>query len=341
MAGKTRILFIGAGASLGARSTHSKRPPLGLQLCDWLREQIPLLQKEAYLVELHQIIYEGGKVLEKHSNENRFETLVSMLDRDDRVSLQRLLQICFSDLSEKRNTEIDLGCRSIPDGYDDLLDKLNIGSGDWTVISLNYDLLFEEAFRRKDIALQYQHFPFSLGQDQSKEPGVRIYKPHGSINFFAKPDHRIFHHEPAPEDDRGQPTHYDFDEEGNPNPVYPIVFAGLPGAANVLTKVDSSHVVFPVMANYTRGKKSDANLRTLELVRQDALTIAKNAEEIIVIGVKPIGEPADDNFAHELLSLPIPKYTYVTKDEADASVIRLIHRNVRICQNGLNEFLTS
>gem|GEM_PF-6640973 len=92
---------------MGARVAHLKRPPLGLQLCDWLREQIPALLKEVYLIDLHYTIEEGRKILEQHSDENKFEALVSMLDRDDRISLQRLLQICFSDLAEKRKTEID------------------------------------------------------------------------------------------------------------------------------------------------------------------------------------------------------------------------------------------
>jgi len=211
--------------------------------------------------------------------------------------------------------------------------------GSWAVISLNYDLLFEQALSRKGIALQYPHFPFAWGQDQSKEPGVRIYKPHGSINFFARPDIRTFHREPKPEDDRSLPTEYDFDENKNVTPAYPIVFAGMPGAANVLTRVSSSNVIFPVMANYTSGKKSDANLRTLELVRQDALAITKSAEEIMVIGVKPIEETADDSFTHELISIPILKYTYITKDEFDAEIIRSAHRDVHIYQKGLDEFL--
>lgn len=335
----TRVLFIGAGASLGARTGRPKRPPLGLELCGWLREQIPILRSEAYLIDLWHSIEDGGKVLNDHIQENNFENLVATLSRNDRISLQRLLQICFSDLTEKRKTELDLGFGSMPDGYDDLITKLQIGSGDWTVISLNYDLLFEEALRRKGIFFQYPYFPFSLGQDPKKEPGIHIYKPHGSINFFAKPDHRIFHRRPTPEDDRGLPTEYDSEEDGSLHPAYPIVFAGLPGAENVLSRVNSSHVLFPVMANYTKGKKADANLRTLKLVRQDALSIAKEAKEIVIIGVKPIQLSGDDDFVLNLVSMPIPRFTYVSKDKKDVENIRLIHQNGFIYSDGLNDFL--
>lgn len=336
-----RILFIGAGASLGARTGHSRQPPLGQQLCDWLREQIPILQKEICLLDIHQKISRGSEILEKYSVTKNFEYLVSLLEPDDRIALQRLLQICFSDLTKKRRTGIDLGFRSAPDKYDDLIGKLDFRSCDWIVISLNYDLLFEEALKRKNITFKYSQFPFILGQDQSKEPDVWIYKPHGSINFFARSDHRIFYHEPTTEDDRGQSTEYDFDEDGNTNRVYPIFFAEMPGLENTSTRTDSSNIIFPVMANYTSGKKSDVNLRTLELVRQSALAISKKSGEIIVIGVKPIAEPADDNFVHKLLSMPVTKYTYITKDESDAEAIRSTHNNALIYPEGLDEFLAN
>lgn len=339
---KRKILFIGAGASRGAREDCVQRPPLGDDLLSWLRTQVSVLLSEIFLNDLHSTLREGADVLKKHLDQDNYEILVSTLDRNDRIALQRLLQVCFSDLADKKKTDTDLGFRSMADGYDALIYELDIGSGNWVIFSLNYDLLFEEALWRKNIAFQYQHFPFAVGQDQSREPGVRIYKPHGSINFFAQPDDiHVSYGEEIPESDWRQPLEFSFDENGNPTPEYPTVFAGMKGTANVLTRANSWSLEKPVMANYMKGKRPDANLRTLELVRKDALAIAYEADEIVVIGVKPVVSFEEDHFTYDLLQLNIPNLIYVTKDAADGQAVKTIHPHAEIHWNGLSKFLES
>lgn len=293
------------------------------------------------MIDLRFTIEEGQKILRKYGSETNYETLVSKLDRDERVSLQRLLQICFTDVAERR-TDIDIGFRNQPDGYDDLIDFLSLASGEWAVVSLNYDILFEEALRRKNLAIVYPEFPFEWNRDQTNDPGIRIFKPHGSINFFAHAHHIIYHREPTANDPRGLPTTYNFEPDGNHSPTYPIVFAGMTGADNVLTRADSSDVCQPVMANYTRGKHSDSNQETLKKVRTQALNLARAAEEIVIIGVKPMQAAADDLFVTELLSFKIPKMTYVSggaDGEMDGMIIKSVHRHARICTEGLRDYL--
>src|SRR4051812_35594454 len=129
-----RILFIGAGASFGARAEQEKQPPLGPQLCKWLRTVSPYFEKELGLLEHHSAIREAMDVLLRNSDEDNYEKLIAKLDREDRMRLNRLLLITFSDISEKKHTPFDLskfdhGFRSQYDGFDQLLRKLDIQDG--------------------------------------------------------------------------------------------------------------------------------------------------------------------------------------------------------------------
>jgi len=141
-----KILFIGAGASYGARDAMSLRPPLGPDLCDWLRLNIPKLRAETALVDLWGTIEEAETILKNHSAVSNFEDLLSKLNASERHSLHRLLQIAFSDLTERHGRcDLDIGFRNTNDGYDELIKKLKIEAGLWAIVSLNYDLLIEEA----------------------------------------------------------------------------------------------------------------------------------------------------------------------------------------------------
>lgn len=333
-----RILFIGAGASFGARITSTSKPPLGNQLCSWLRSVCPLLMKENHLIELQSTIEEGFSILQRNQANSDYEKLVSTLERNDRVALQRLIQICFSDLAEKR-TDLDLGFKNFPDGFDLLIDVLKLNDGTWSVISLNYDILFEEALRRNGIKFLYPRFPFALNEDQTKLPGVRIYKPHGSINFFAHAHHIIYRHEPLPGDDRGMPTGFHVDESGDTSPTYPIMFAGMAGVENVLGRANAATINQPVMANYAPLKKSDANQETLLEVRKEAIERCLNVSEMVIIGVRPIQNRTDDPFVSELLAISIPKYTYVSVDESECAIIRTLHKHAITYTGGLHKFL--
>jgi len=95
-----KVLFIGAGASCGARETAGNRPPLGLCLVEWLKEKCPLLLNEPALNDLFSTLNGAMKILDAHPQIDNFEKLLSVLDRRDREVLHRTLQITFSDCSQ-------------------------------------------------------------------------------------------------------------------------------------------------------------------------------------------------------------------------------------------------
>lgn len=331
------ILFIGAGASFGARVHQTEKPPLGLDLVQWLRNKSSALLEKPKMVDLFSTITTAKGILEAHPSENNFEHLVSHLQRDKRLSVQRLLQICFCDLSRR---ELDLGFNNSADYYDDLIQKLNIQPDEWNIISLNYDRLFEEALVRNGLAVVYPHFPFSLGQSHLTQEGIRIYKPHGSINFFAQPDHRFSYGNTPPEP--GAATRIKFRENGEVCPNYPTIFAGMDGTENVLTRARSGAITQPVMANYTVGKDTDVNELTLKQVRDEALSLCSGAR-IVVIGVRPILDHTDDPFVTAVLNSKFTEFSYVSKssDPREIEKLKAIQRSGIFHDSGLLAYVNT
>ncbi len=335
-----KILFIGAGASYGARDQFLLRPPLGPQLCGWLRRACPLMLAEHGLVDLWGTIEDAEKILEQHASEENFEMLLARLERTQRVSLQRLLKIAFADLTKRRgNCKLDLGFKNEVDGYDDLIKRLNVEPTAWSVVSLNYDILLEDALDRLGIQYFYPHFPVRLGDEEDNSDKVRIYSPHGSIRFFAHGDHKIFHREPTPEDDRGRPTKFTFLENGEVVPNYPIIMTCAPGTENILSRADRSSIDEPVMANYTGGKSIDVNDVTLGSVRKEALQLCSQSDEIVIVGVKPIRDPAYDNFVTEVFSINFRKIIYISGTTEECTLVKNWHAHAETFSNGLLQYL--
>jgi len=336
--GPKKILFIGAGASFGARERMLARPPLGNDLCRWLKDQAPRLAGNHRLIDLFSSIETAQEILGRFPNEQNYEYLLGKLNRDDRVALSRLLQISFTDLL-KRDSSLDLGFRSVPDGYDQLLEHLKFDYS-WAVISLNYDVLFEEALARRHLSYLYPHFPLHFKDTHVDKSDLYVYKPHGSINFFAH-DHHIIYHGNEPRDPGEQmPTEFSYDENGMPVPNYPIWFAASPGAENVLGRAHSSATPQPVMANYTAGKPTDVNEKTLALVREEALELCRVAEEAVVIGVRPIADATDDPFVSAFFSIQYPKFRYVSPSSSDCERVRIFQKSGDILKEGLIAYLS-
>lgn len=206
-------------------------------------------------------------------------------------------------------------------------------------MSLNYDLLVEESLRRNSIEFIYPHFPFHYGANQKDLSGVRIYKPHGSINFFAHGDHKIYHREPLPTDDRGKPTGFYTGPSGNFSPTHPIVMAAQPGVENVLWIANSASISEPVMANYTKGKAADTNQETLEEVRRDALAMLKTADEVLIVGVRPIRDDTDDRFVSDALSVLPERMTYVSGSAEECEIVKKMYPAALTFCGGLQEYL--
>lgn len=329
-----KILLLGAGASYGARQDSEKKPPLGLGLRDWLMQMCSDHSSSYNMVEYHSLIYAGLAIFDKFHSEENFESLLSVLERKDRITMQKLIQIFFSDLSVR--CKQDYGFNEYQDNYDELVDLLSPDDS-WSIISLNYDILFEQALHRKGIAYHYFNFPYEFG-DKKPQNGIPIFKPHGSINFFSQPDIQISTTAFEPDDYRGTPTEY-YDELGEFSPAHPIVFAGMPGAENVLARAFLSGPYSPVMANYARGKKSDSNHKNLKEVRTELTKRCKSANELIAIGVKPISDEFDDPFVADFLKLPFKIVSYVSPSPEDCKRMSELYPNADIYKIGLSTFL--
>lgn len=319
----SKILFIGAGASFGAREKMEKCPPLGAKLCEWLSFSCNNLLSQTSCIDLRSTIRDGLEILNNHQSDTNYEQLISKLGREERLNLQRLLMITFTDLTEKHiKNQIDIGFKNHPDGYDKLIQKLAFDNT-WSVISLNYDILFEEALRRNCIEFYYPFFPFQFGDDQSKLKGIRIFKPHGSINFFAHSNPTFTYGKSIPESKIDQ-IDFTFDEAGNCIPNYSIAMSALPKAENVLHRA-ISNVSFPVQANYSKGKSIDVNDKTLNNVRTLAINTCKESNEILTVGVRPILDQNDDHFVSTILKTPISRFTYISPDQGECDLIKSLH----------------
>jgi len=297
---------------------------------------------DPWLIDLRGTIQEALTILNAHNTVSNYEILLSSLRTPERISLQRLIMISFADLTRRRDmrSSLDFGFRSREDEYDKLVTVLKIEPDSWSIISLNYDILLEEALVRANIPFFYHRFPFGFRQDQSTEVGVRIYKPHGSINFFAHGDYKIYHHEPTPEDDRGLPTKFNQANDGTLVPNYPICMAStVPDVESILHSANGGNIHQPVMASYTKGKPVHANDLALEAVRKDALDLCGRAEEILIIGVKPVLENSDDAFVASLFSMPFANVEYVSKSSQDCLVIKELYKTAVLYSQGLIEFL--
>ncbi len=336
-----KILFIGAGASFGARESFSIKPPLGPELLQWLKLKSKLLENKSSMIGQHSTILEAKNILDSSKTLTDYEQFVASLKREDRIKLHRLIQIMFTDLNSAC-PEIDLGFKEAIDLYDNLINQLKIDDT-WILISLNYDILLEQAFDRSGIQYLYPCFPFTQEQDHYSQPGIRIYKPHGSINFFGQANHQMRYGKDAKFDDYDDltPTKFNFKKNGEISANFPTVYAGMKGPKNVYTRASDS-LCHPVMANYTKGKDGDINDDTLEKIRKECIDICKQANEIIIIGVRPILDRADDPVVSEILSLKYTSLTYVVKDTtASLQEIKSIHPEASLYFEGLKNYLQS
>lgn len=328
-----KLLIIGAGASFGARMSHAERPPLGKDLLSFIKEKIFYL-KSRYSSALFYLGHHLNVVedLLKTNKEQNFEKFIATLDRTSRESLHRVLQILFSDLSDDK---FDFGFNERQDDYDTLVKMMRVESPlSWSVLTLNYDILFEQALKRCGVEFHYPQFPRVLGQ--AEKEGVKIYKPHGSINFFCKADIRIsYGKEP---DHNGQPSSFRTAKNGDLIVENPIQFCGGIDSKDIIHKATEG-TLSPVIANFTEGKEADYNLSSLEAVRSDALMIAKESSFTIVIGINPNTSRVDDELVFNVLRNLKEDLYISTYGKADEDAYRRLFPNALIDGCGLDTFL--
>ena len=176
---------------------------------------------------------------------------------------------------------MDFGFCRRKDEYDTLLRELDVNHPDWIVISSNYDILLEQALERMKIPFHYPFVPFG---DSNRE-GLAVYKPHGSINFFAQHDAQVSYEKPDPGAEPGKPMSVYDNTRGEVCLQYPIVDATM-GIQNVVVNAmcGSPH---PILANFMDGKESDNNQPTLHEIRKEVLQRIACVEELVLIGFVP------------------------------------------------------
>jgi hypothetical protein len=201
------------------------------------------------------------------------------------------------------------------DLYGKLIETLKIESI-FNVISLNYDILFEEAIGTS--RFQYAEVD-SEKIDNKDEQFINIFKPHGSINFHTDPISYggVSQNITASEKQKlNSPKVHDY--------IISLPFRSYKDRGDLEKHILSAQNTYPVMAHYTKGKKPSWSLNKLQKIREESLNLLskKNAfNEIIIIGVKPIFDSKDDPFVAsfmnqlEKMELPDGSITYVGFDK--------------------------
>lgn len=182
-----KVLFIGAGASHGAREGHVVRPPLGGQLLEHVRNAYDWFAQDVRFCELEYLLVRFQKIFENLKKEHNFEKFLASLKQDERMLVNKLLVLYMHDWKPLGQ---DFGFNDVEeDLYDKIIHELNFKGETWEVISLNYDILFEKALVRNNLGVFYDE----LGSACSREYGktVMFLKPHGSVNFFRSSQERV------------------------------------------------------------------------------------------------------------------------------------------------------
>lgn len=188
--GERLLIVLGAGASFGAR--EEPRPPLGAELLGYVASYLdkhdadplrssPLSRDEGkHARRLVQSAIERGETFEAMINRIRREAEYPAYDE----SLRELTLAIVGALQYERvGLRVDEAFAPKPDRYDELV-SLIIDAG-WSkenasFLSLNYDLLLEEALKRATPEPRADY-----PDDLTVAFDWRLYKPHGSANWCA------------------------------------------------------------------------------------------------------------------------------------------------------------
>lgn len=311
-----KILFIGAGASCGARPKNP--PPMGgSQLTEWLKNQCQFILKqfnqEPYIYDPSRVlnifkdaekIFSSNLYMHIKDYEDLLKEFVKNNEYGNLYVFQMIIVLLFS--AGRGKNPIQNNCfQKQKDLYDDLIEIKNINSS-WVAISQNYDLLLEEAVERKGFIPQYHGFYSDIADKED----IKIFKPHGSINFSSSPDIRfsssMLVDTPIPT--RFEHITYMLSKKESSSSIeyndyaveYPHLNAGL-SYIDFFFHADFMNAK-TIMANYMEGKYSKANFNLLETIRRAAINHISSNSEILIIGVKPIFDDKDDPFAAKFMA---------------------------------------
>jgi hypothetical protein len=325
------VVLLGAGASLGARARAEVPPPLGANLgrymLQWLRSNRPANMLRFAKSKLHDPLagcelYAGerlwtepafselfaaletlaeSELAASPSESTPFELLMdSWWSRHDGRALLHLAQrtLCYSFLVGRH-----CGFLFRPDLMDTLIRHLSTVRN-VTFISLNYDLLLEDALTRAKRAYTYPRIPGVEGTiftSNGQGAPATIYKPHGSINWLS-----------LRSDGTGSTLEI---ASKNSKPVKYMKQSGILVAQTHGTYVSQDRtslfyeleeaidVEMPVIAVYGAGKHAIENPEHLDGHRSACREMISDLSnpDVLAIGVRPVSS-VDDPVLHKIVA---------------------------------------
>jgi len=295
------VVILGAGVSHGARGGHA--PPLGKDLLDYLDRYLHLVEHEATLNDSGLPFREDGELGKLrcllNAGKEHHWTYEQLIDQELRnydpynenlSLLNRLLVAAFSPPPVSYNPPIprlDHAFDMRADLYDDLIKALEgkgLDSTNLTFITLNYDLLLEQALQRAGVTFNY------LLPGYNRIQGCGFLKIHGSINWWGNfgPFRQLQQGEPVPYDLTLTTLGKDYKNIRVVEDPYDACIA-----------VDTGD---PIIAHYAQGKPAYVNARTLAGIRREAAAECTAAAEALIIGVHPPVSPREDETLWEMFT---------------------------------------
>ena len=287
------VIILGAGASHGAREGHA--PPLGKDLLDYLDRHLHLVEHEATLNNSGLPFREDGEMGKLrcllNAGKEHHWTYEQLIDQELRnydpynenlSLLNRLLVAAFSPPPVSYHPPIprlDKAFTDRPYLYDHFLQGLRLKghySRNLTFITLNYDLLLEQALLRAGDAFDY----FLPGHNRIQ--GCGLLKIHGSINWWGN-------FGPFRQLRQGEPIPYDLTLTTLGKNYKGIQVVEDPYEACIA--VDTGD---PIIAHYGHGKPVHVNARTLAEIRERAVGDCRAAADALIIGVHPPASEKED-----------------------------------------------
>jgi hypothetical protein len=290
--GKTVIIF-GAGASHGARVPPS--PPLGKDLLAYLDRYLQVIQEhmalnpsglpfrdDQQLDQLRSLIENAKKHRWTYEQLVDHEVAKGNPYNENLGLLNRLVVAAFIPPRTPWDPSIprlDEAFEERPDVYDDFLRKLTekgYNPSNLIFVTLNYDVLFEEAIQR--VGGNYDYF--LPGHERNQ--GYGLLKIHGSINWW------------------GEPGPFGPLEEHKPIPSPVTLTSRGPVYKNIRIEDDPYAACLgngagdPILAHYGPGKPIFVNFPTLAEIRSKATTECTAATRVLIIGVHPLASRQED-----------------------------------------------
>jgi hypothetical protein len=331
------VLLLGAGASLGARADFPVRPPLGRELAGyllrWLDANDPALPNVTRWPALaptadplivgpqpwqnKRLLAEVRSELEKVTAEDQLSDAPHFEDLMNRWATAPTRRAGYRDhleftqrlLSYAMNFGHACAFLEQPDRFDDLLASFKPS----VIVTVNYDLLVEQALKRLSRRHSHPGIPGPAAGDTFRElvsegtgPIVPMFKLHGSVDWLAVKSGAAGTDEKAVE------------AAAAANPLTPRPNDGVFGDGVRLHSYDTKHTFEspngaslridlqndyqPVVAIYGRGKPMLRNLAHVRAHREACFKLLTDATvgRVLAVGVRPVTE-ADDQIVHRLI----------------------------------------